>query len=177
MLVYEKIKITHCKLKKFIQKRLLEFFYVRSNGSFSHRFTRYPSQFSDTVLLQDPWSHLYHLALEADRVMESLMGKLSLMRAILVDIVKENKVMVRQGKWLFWGILKRQGKVFAVIVNDTKTTTRMPVITRKIKPDSSFIQILICSMSFMWASFTTNASIIRSYLRWNKITSIVLKFL
>ncbi|MDG6364560.1 IS1595 family transposase, partial [Glaesserella parasuis] len=40
------------------------------------------------------------------------------------------------GKVAVFGILKRQGKVFTVVVNDTKTTTLMPVISRKIKPDS-----------------------------------------
>ncbi|MDO9796367.1 IS1595 family transposase, partial [Glaesserella parasuis] len=40
------------------------------------------------------------------------------------------------GKVAVFGILKRQGKVFTVVVNDTKTRTLMPVIARKIKPDS-----------------------------------------
>ncbi|OOS06992.1 DDE transposase [[Haemophilus] felis] len=40
------------------------------------------------------------------------------------------------GKVAVFGVLKRQGKVFTVVVNDTKITTLMPVIARKIKPDS-----------------------------------------
>ncbi|MWQ21628.1 IS1595 family transposase, partial [Glaesserella parasuis] len=40
------------------------------------------------------------------------------------------------GKVAVFGILKRQGKVFTVVVNDTKITTLMPVMSRKIKPDS-----------------------------------------
>jgi transposase len=35
-----------------------------------------------------------------------------------------------------FGILKRGGKVFTKLVDDTKTTTLMPVIIRKIAPDS-----------------------------------------
>ena len=35
--------------------------------------------------------------------MKYLMGKLSWMKAISVDIVKENEVVERQEKWLFLG--------------------------------------------------------------------------
>jgi len=31
---------------------------------------------------------------------------------------------------------QRKGKVYTVIVNDTKTQTLMPLISRKVKPDS-----------------------------------------
>jgi len=34
------------------------------------------------------------------------------------------------------GILKRKGKVYTVVVNDTKTQTLMPLTPEKIKPDS-----------------------------------------
>jgi|GEM_PF-4715314 len=40
-------------------------------------------------------------------------------------------------KWLFvLDILKRQGKVYMVVVPDTKANTPMPIIFSKIKPDS-----------------------------------------
>ena len=40
------------------------------------------------------------------------------------------------GKVAVFGLLKRQGKVFTVVVENTRTETLMPVIVRKIKPDS-----------------------------------------
>lgn len=40
------------------------------------------------------------------------------------------------GKVVVFGILKRGGKVFTKVVNDTKTATLMPLITQKIAPDS-----------------------------------------
>ena len=40
------------------------------------------------------------------------------------------------GKVAVFGILKRGGKVYTVVVEDTKSSTLMPVITRKIAPDS-----------------------------------------
>jgi len=44
---------------------------------------------------------------------------------------------VRQVKWLFvLGILKRQGKVYTVVVPDTKANTLMPIFSSKIKVNS-----------------------------------------
>jgi len=40
------------------------------------------------------------------------------------------------GKVVVFGMLKRHGKVYTVVVENTKATTLMPVITNKIKPDS-----------------------------------------
>lgn len=40
------------------------------------------------------------------------------------------------GKVAVFGILKRDGKVYTKVVNDTKTETLMPLIARKIGPDS-----------------------------------------
>ena len=40
------------------------------------------------------------------------------------------------GKMAVFGILKRQGKVYTVVVDDTKTNTLIPVIKRKMMPDS-----------------------------------------
>lgn len=64
------------------------------------------------------------------------MEKLSLIKVILVVIAKENEVVEQLEKSQFFGLLKRQSKVFIVVVENTKTETLMPVITRKIKPDS-----------------------------------------
>ena len=40
------------------------------------------------------------------------------------------------GKVPVFGILKRGGKVYTQVVDDTKTTTLMPIIRSKIRPDS-----------------------------------------
>ena len=40
------------------------------------------------------------------------------------------------GKVAVFGILKRGGKVYTKVVGDTKSETLMPLITRKISPDS-----------------------------------------
>jgi len=40
------------------------------------------------------------------------------------------------GKVTVFGILKRKGKVYTVVVNDTRTQTLMPLISREIRPNS-----------------------------------------
>ena len=42
------------------------------------------------------------------------------------------------GKVAVFGILRRGGKVYTKVVNDTKAITLMPLITRKIAPDSVY---------------------------------------
>jgi len=40
------------------------------------------------------------------------------------------------GKVAVLGILRRHGKVYTAVLDDTRTSTLMPIISRKIKPDS-----------------------------------------
>ncbi|MWP84784.1 IS1595 family transposase, partial [Glaesserella parasuis] len=75
----------------------------------------------------------YHLALEVDEVFD---GQIELDESYFGGHRKGKRGRGAAGKVAVFGILKRQGKVFTVVVNDTKTTTLMPVISRKIKPDS-----------------------------------------
>jgi transposase len=47
------------------------------------------------------------------------------------------------GKVAVFGILKRGGKVYTQIVLDTKTNSLMPIIRRKIEPDSICLHRLL----------------------------------
>ena len=49
---------------------------------------------------------------------------------------KGNVVGGAAGKVVVFGMLKRHGKVYTVVVENTKAATLMPVIANKIKPDS-----------------------------------------
>ena len=60
------------------------------------------------------------------------------MKVILAAFAKEKEVEGVAGKVAVFGILKRQGKVYTVVVDDTKTNTLLPVIKRKIMPDSIY---------------------------------------
>ncbi|MCT8547448.1 IS1595 family transposase [Glaesserella parasuis] len=75
----------------------------------------------------------YNLALEADEVSD---GQIELDESYFGGHRKGKRGRGAAGKVAVFSILKRQGKVFTVVVNDTKIRTLMPVIARKIKPDS-----------------------------------------
>ena len=75
----------------------------------------------------------HYLALVADKVLRALS---SWTKAISADGVKADAVTVRQEKWLSLAILKRNGRVYTVVVDNTKSDTLMPVIRQKIMPDS-----------------------------------------
>jgi len=49
---------------------------------------------------------------------------------------RENGVVVPQEKIIVFGILKRGGKVYKKVIEETKTKTLMPIIKRKILLDS-----------------------------------------
>ena len=55
------------------------------------------------------------------------------MRVTLAEHAPANVGAVRLPTF---GILKQGGKVYTKLVNDTKAATLMPLITRKIAPDS-----------------------------------------
>lgn len=75
----------------------------------------------------------YHLTLEADEVFD---GKIELDESYFGGNRKGKRGRGAAGKVAVLGLLKRQDKVFTVAVGNTRTETLLPVITRKIKPDS-----------------------------------------
>lgn len=79
------------------------------------------------------WIIDYHQGQEASEIFD---GHIELDESYVVGIRKGKRSRGAAGKIAVFGILKRGGQVFTVVVGDTKTTTLMPVITRKIAPDS-----------------------------------------
>jgi transposase len=61
----------------------------------------------------------------------SLPGKLRWMKVILMDGAKTNA-----GKVPVFGLLKRDGKVYAVVIADAKTTMLLPILKQHIVSDS-----------------------------------------
>ncbi|MFK5155081.1 IS1595 family transposase [Glaesserella parasuis] len=127
------MKITHCKLKKSIQKKLLEFFVLEVTARSAADLLGI--QPNSAILFYRKIREVicYHLALEADEVFD---GQIELDESYFGGHREGKRGRGAAGKVAVLGILKRQGKVFTVVVNDTQTTTPMPVIARKIKPDS-----------------------------------------
>ena len=75
----------------------------------------------------------YHLSKEVDELFD---GEVELDESYFGGVRKGKRGRGAGGKTAVFGILKRQGKVYTVVVDDTKANTLMPVIKRKIKPDS-----------------------------------------
>ncbi|MDG6785083.1 IS1595 family transposase [Glaesserella parasuis] len=127
------MKITHCKLKKSIQKNLLEFFVLEVTVRSAANLLEINANSAALFYRKIREVISYNLALEADEVFD---GQIELDESYFGGHRKGKRGRGAAGKVAVLGILKRQGKVFTVVVNDTQTTTPMPVIARKIKPDS-----------------------------------------
>ncbi|AIK16697.1 IS1595 family transposase [Glaesserella parasuis] len=127
------MKITHCKLKKSIQKNLLEFFVLEVTVRSAANLLEINDNSAALFYRKIREVISYNLALEADEVSD---GQIELDESYFGGHRKGKRGRGAAGKVAVFSILKRQGKVFTVVVNDTKIRTLMPVIARKIKPDS-----------------------------------------
>ena len=127
------MQITNCKLKKRIQTRLLEFFVLevtaRSAADILGINPKSASLFYRKIRLVIE----YPLSLEASEIFA---GQIELDESYFGGVRKGKRGRGAAGKIAVFGILKRGGKVFTIVVDDTKTKTLIPIITNKIAPDS-----------------------------------------
>ena len=76
---------------------------------------------------------IHHLALAADEVFE---GSVELDESYFGGQRKGRRGRGAAGKVVVFGILKRNGRVYTVVVDNAKSETLLPVIKKKIMPDS-----------------------------------------
>ncbi|WP_423972897.1 IS1595 family transposase [Glaesserella parasuis] len=124
------MKITHCKLKKSIQKKLLEFFMLEVTARSA----------ADLLVIQPNSAILFYrkirevnLALEADEVFD---GQIELDESYFDGTRKGKRGRGAVGKTAVFGLLKRDGKVYTVVVPNIQSATLLPIIREKVKPDS-----------------------------------------
>ncbi|WP_423972224.1 IS1595 family transposase [Glaesserella parasuis] len=127
------MKITHCKLKKSIQKKLLEFFMLEVTARSA----------ADLLVIQPNSAILFyrkirevisnHLALEADEVFD---GQIELDESYFDGTRKGKRGRGAVGKTAVFGLLKCDGKVYTVVVPNIQSATLLPIIREKVKPDS-----------------------------------------
>ena len=127
------MKIKRCKSKKRDQLKLLEFFVLEVTARSA----------ADILGIQPNSSALfyhkvrdiisYQLALQAEEV---LAGEIELDESYFGGVRKGKRGRGAAGKVVVFGILKRGGKVYTKVIEDTKADTLMPIIRRKILPDS-----------------------------------------
>ena len=70
----------------------------------------------------------YNLSLEAH---ETFDGEIELDKSYFGGIRKGKRGRGAGGKTAVFGLLKRNGRVYTIVVKDTKQTTLMPIITSK----------------------------------------------
>ena len=127
------MKITRCKLLRKQQLRLLEYFVLEVTARSAADILGIQS---NTALLfykkiRQVISH--HIALQAAEVFD---GAVELDESYFGVARKGRRGRGAAGKVVVFGILKHGGKVFTKVVNDTKAVTLMPLIVRKVAPDS-----------------------------------------
>ena len=127
------MKITRCKLKKSIQKKLLQFFVLEVTArSAADLLGIHPNS---AVLfyrkIREVISH--HLSLEADTVFD---GSIELDESYFGGHRKGKRGRGAAGKTAVFGLLKRNGKVYTVAVPNTQTATLLPIIREQVTPDS-----------------------------------------
>jgi transposase len=128
-----KMPISHCKLLRKTQRKLLEYFVLevtaRSAASLleiqPNSAALYYRKLRDLIC--------YHIEQEADEVFD---GAIELDESYFGGARKGKRGRGAAGKVAVFGILKRGGKVYAKVVENTKTKTLMPVIARKLVPHS-----------------------------------------
>ena len=127
------MKITHCKLKKKVQKELLCFFVLEVTArSAADILGIHPNS---AVLFYRKIRMVinHHLALTADEVFD---GSVELDESYFGGRRKGKRGRGAAGKVVVFGILKRNGRIYTVVVDNAKSDTLMPVIKQKIMPDS-----------------------------------------
>lgn len=127
------MKLTRCKLSKNTRFRLLEFFILEVTARSAANILDIQPNSAALFYRKIRQVIAFNLALEACEVFN---GDIELDESYFGGVHKGKRGRGAAGKIAVFGMLKRQGKVFTVIVENTKADTLMPVIARKIKPDS-----------------------------------------
>ena len=119
------------------------------------------------------WSSAITLALAADEVFD---GSVELDESYFGGRRKGRRGRGAAGKVVVFGILKRNGRVYTVVMDDAKSDTLMTVIKQKIMPDSIVYTDSLSSYNKLDVSgFTITASTIPRNLQTARTTLTALK--
>ena len=124
--------IKYCKLSKNKQLELIKYFIAGATARTA----------ADLVgIHRNTAIRFFHklrvkIALKQQNRNEQFSGTVELDESYFGGVRKGKRGRGAAGKVAVFGILKRSGKVYTQIVLDTKTDSLMPIIRRKIEPDS-----------------------------------------
>lgn len=127
------MKITRCKLNKKTQRKLLEFFIAEVTARTAADLLGIQPNSAALCYKKIRQVIMFHLDQDA---IERFEGLIELDESYFGGSRKGKRGRGAAGKVIVFGLLKRHGKVYTIIVPDTKSITLMPVITKKITPDS-----------------------------------------
>ena len=127
------MKITNCKLSKIVQKKLLEFFALQVTARSAADILGIQPNSAILFYRKICMVISHHLALAADEVFD---GSAGLDESYFGGHRKGRRGRGAAGKVVVFGILKRNGRVYTVVVDNAKSETLLPVIKRKIMPDN-----------------------------------------
>jgi transposase len=127
------MKISHCKLTKKEQIELLRFFIAEVTARKASELLNLNRNTVNLYYKKVRQIIAYNLEYEAK---DHFAGEIELDESYFGGIRKGKRGRGAAGKIVVFGILKRGGKVFTKIVEDTKSNTLMPIIREKVMPDS-----------------------------------------
>ena len=127
------MKISHCKLSKKVQLKLLEYFVLEVTARSAADLLEINANSAALYYRKIRQVIAYHLALEEAELFD---GHIELDESYFGGVRKRKMGRPTANKVIVFGILKRGGKVYTVVVENRRTNSLLPVITRKIKPDS-----------------------------------------
>ena len=127
------MKLSNCKLSKKIQFKLLEFFVLEVTARSAADLLGIQPNSAALFYTKIRKIVAWHLEQEALEVFD---GEIELDESYFGGTRKGKRGRGAAGKVIVFGLLKCNGKVCTVIIPDTKSTTLMPVISKKITPDS-----------------------------------------
>ncbi len=151
------MKLTHCKLDKKLQVRLLEFFVTQVTARAA----------ADLLQIQPNSAALFYRKVRQiitwhlqQQTAEQFDGQVELDGSYFGGVRKRKMGRATANKVIVFGILKRGGKVYTLVVENRRTQSLLPVIKKKSSRTASYIQTFFAAM-MCWISalFTINGSI------------------
>ena len=127
------MNISHCRLKRNIQLSLLEYFVLEVTARSAADLLNIHPNSAALFYRKIREVITSHLDLESQEIFD---GFIELDESYFGGVRKGKRGRGAAGKVAVFGILKRGGKVFTQVVSNTKSETLMPLIARKIAPDS-----------------------------------------
>jgi len=124
--------LKRCRLRDSEQRKLLEFFVAEVTARAA----------ADLMGLQVNTAALFYrkirivIAGKLEEDASEFGGEIELDESYFGGVRKGKRGRGAQGKVPVFGILKRGGKVYTQVIDNTKSDTLMPIIRRKIRPDS-----------------------------------------